>query len=242
MEMEAINKSNIIQPYASYFGGKAAAGVYHTIINNIPQHSVYIEAFLGNGTIMRIKKPCKLNIGIDKDSGLIDKYNYNSHGKNFIFVNGDFLILSNNSYNHLCCSKKTFIYADPPYLHSTRKSANKYNHELSIEEHIKLLEFANSCKCNIMLSCYDSKLYRDKLKNFNKINFQGWSRGGKTIETIYMNYDLKTLHDTALVGKNFTDRQRIKRKVKREIEKLKKLGNQERQTIIDAINYEFRNK
>ena len=46
-----------LEGYPSYFGGKNGSGVYQTIINQIPKHSVYCELFLGRGTIMRYKKP-----------------------------------------------------------------------------------------------------------------------------------------------------------------------------------------
>jgi len=49
----------------TYPGGKAGAGVYQTIINLMPPHNVYIEPFLGGGAIMRMKRPARLNIGVD---------------------------------------------------------------------------------------------------------------------------------------------------------------------------------
>ena len=35
-----------------YPGGKGGAGVYQTIINNIPPHDTYIETHLGGGNIL----------------------------------------------------------------------------------------------------------------------------------------------------------------------------------------------
>ncbi|MCG9790671.1 hypothetical protein L1D61_26435 [Vibrio mediterranei] len=37
----------------SYLGAKSGSGVYQTIINLMPPHDTYIEAFLGTGAIMR---------------------------------------------------------------------------------------------------------------------------------------------------------------------------------------------
>jgi len=48
-----------------YPGGKNGAGTYQKIINRIPPHRVYIEAFFGSGAIMRAKRPADLNIGIE---------------------------------------------------------------------------------------------------------------------------------------------------------------------------------
>jgi site-specific DNA-adenine methylase len=38
--------------HARYPGGKGGAGVYQTIINNIPPHDTYIETHLGGGNIL----------------------------------------------------------------------------------------------------------------------------------------------------------------------------------------------
>lgn len=51
----------------TYPGGKSGAGVYQSLINLMPPHDVYIEPFLGGGAIMRLKRPARVNIGVDLD-------------------------------------------------------------------------------------------------------------------------------------------------------------------------------
>ena len=51
----------------AYPGGKAGAGVYQRIINQIPPHDVYIEPFLGDGAVLRRKRPASVSIGVDAD-------------------------------------------------------------------------------------------------------------------------------------------------------------------------------
>lgn len=59
------------------------------------------------------------------------------------------------------------IYADPPYLGSTR--ASNYRHEmLSDELHDQLAEALNNCKASVVLSGYASPLYEEL--------FDGWHR------------------------------------------------------------------
>jgi len=48
-------------------GGKAGAGTYQKIINQIPPHDIYVEAFLGDGAIIRRKRPALRNIGVEVD-------------------------------------------------------------------------------------------------------------------------------------------------------------------------------
>ena len=51
----------------AYPGAKNGAGVFQTIINQIPPHEVYIEPYLGGGAIMRAKLAAPIaNIGVDR--------------------------------------------------------------------------------------------------------------------------------------------------------------------------------
>jgi hypothetical protein len=50
-----------------YPGGKGGMGVAQRIINLMPPHEVYIEPFLGDATVMRLKRPASMNIGFDLD-------------------------------------------------------------------------------------------------------------------------------------------------------------------------------
>jgi hypothetical protein len=44
------------------------------LINLMPPHRTYIEAFLGGGAVMRLKRPADYNIGIDLDVGVIERW------------------------------------------------------------------------------------------------------------------------------------------------------------------------
>jgi DNA adenine methylase len=61
-------------PGGTYPGGKSGSGVYQRIINLMPPHEVYIEAFLGGGAILKRKRLARLNIGIDLDCDVIDAW------------------------------------------------------------------------------------------------------------------------------------------------------------------------
>ncbi len=61
------------------------------------------------------------------------------------------------------------IYADPPYLLSTRTKRH-YAHEMKNSEHEELLKALNSHKGFVLLSGYDSDLYNDLLAGWRKIS------------------------------------------------------------------------
>ena len=56
-----------------YPGGKSGSGVYQQIINQIPPHHTYIEAFAGDATIARLKAPSIETILIEKDPGQAER-------------------------------------------------------------------------------------------------------------------------------------------------------------------------
>jgi len=51
----------------SYPGGKGGAGIWQTIVNQMPPHDTYIEAFLGSGAVLRHKRTANVNIAIELD-------------------------------------------------------------------------------------------------------------------------------------------------------------------------------
>ena len=62
----------------------------------------------------------------------------------------------------------TLMYLDPPYLHETRAdgSADIYKHEMTIEDHINLLNLAKTARSKVIISGYASPLYNRNLKGW----------------------------------------------------------------------------
>ena len=90
----------------------------------------------------------------------------------------------------------SLMYLDPPYLPSTREenSTNIYGHEMTVEDHIKLLNLAKNARSNVIISGYSSSLYNRNLKGWRikKKNVPNNSGQGKTkerrVEVLWMNY------------------------------------------------------
>jgi DNA adenine methylase len=67
--------------------------------------------------------------------------------------------------------EKSLFYLDPPYLPETRNRApNEYLHEMTLEDHEKLLKWCIATKCKVILSGYPSELYSDYLES------RGWDK------------------------------------------------------------------
>ena len=56
---------------------------------------------------------------------------------------------------------ETFMYLDPPYVPTTRKSKQDYDFEMTIDDHKELVSIISSSKSMFMLSGYDNDIYRE---------------------------------------------------------------------------------
>jgi DNA adenine methylase len=54
---------------------------------------------------------------------------------------------------------RTLFYCDPPYLHETRKTTGEYYHEMTEEDHLRLLRTLAVIEGRFMLSGYPSQMY-----------------------------------------------------------------------------------
>jgi hypothetical protein len=225
--------------FLTYPGGKNGSGTYQKIINLMPPHHQYVEPFLGSGAIMRVKRPAMINIGIDVNPAVIMEWKRNMPAgiPNLTVLHADAL-----SWLHCYgrdLDKECLVYCDPPYLMSTRSSQRQlYECELAEEkEHERLLLILENLHCMIMLSGYWSPLYVKVLANWRTYHFEAVTRGGTmATEWVWMNYpEPVELHDYRYLGETFRERERIKRKKVRWIQRLSKMAVLERRAMMMAL-------
>lgn len=65
-------------------------------------------------------------------------------------------------------SADTLHYVDPPYLPSTRQTGRCYRHEMTVDDHVDLLNALTRLEGMAVLSGYDSELYNDMLGSWIK--------------------------------------------------------------------------
>jgi len=214
----------------SFAGGKGQAGVYQRIINQMPPHTHYIEAFAGGGSILRLKRPALSSIAIDLDKDVLNQL----HAPNLCRVHGDALhYLRIHTYE-----PGTLVYCDPPYVMSTRRNQRPlYRYEFSDDQHRELLRIVRTIPAMVMVSGYYSEIYAEALRDWRTITFQAVTRGGSlATEYLWCNFpEPQELHDYSFLGENFRERERIKRKVKRWQAKLEKMPMLERYALRSAI-------
>jgi len=258
-------------------GAKTREGIFQTIINQMPPHTIYCEPFLGSGAVMNHKLPAALNIGLDRDPRAIQRARRRLTRKHARAADATtpsrFLCSLANSLDWDLRSLKPasppayrfeaadafeflrdlkahpltiaaapipradiLIYCDPPYLLETRAGHSQlYDHELSDWQHIALLKLLRSLKpAMIAVTAYPSNIYRKLLHDWRCVPFQNTTRAGRVVtEHLWCNYPQpETLHDYRHIGRNFRDRERIRRVQRTLIEKLQRLPAIERHALL----------
>lgn len=219
-----------------YPGQKNIPGVIHKIVNNIPAHLHYYELFAGSGAIGNFLASMAPTVNYnfnDIDPGVTDIYNYTAGSSVTNYDALDLLQL----LKAIPAGKEYFLFIDPPYLHSTRPGNTAiYNYEVPEPDIIKLLLAVQDLHCNVMIIHPECELFNTYLKHFRKVQLKIRYNRKTSHEALYMNYnsDIK-LQNSSLVGIDCWDRQRIKRKAKRTVQKLLSLPAMEQQYIFEEI-------
>ena len=211
-----------------YFGSKATSGLCQPIISMMPPHSTYIETHLGGGAVMKRKPPALRNVGIDRDARALAQFEC------------DYPVELVHGCAHRFIAEYEFqgaelIYADPPYLKSTRTSRRRYRFEYRTADHVELLELLNGVPCHAMVSGYPSALYDQQLHGWRSVELQVMNQGGVRTEKLWMNFTIDRVHWASFAGKNFTDRQRIKRKAASWGRRYERLPRRERVAVLAAM-------
>ena len=264
----------------SFPGGKNGAGVFQTLINLMPPHDVYVEAFIGGGAVMRQKKPAAVNVGIDVDRialetvrmpagsplpampcgisrpgearrrrtavpawgpKLLDPLAYPSDATRptFELRHGDAI----EFLRTVDLPSSALVYADPPYLLSSRKGPEDlYRFEMMDHQHRELLRVIKQLRCRVLISGYSSTLYAKELKSWNAASFQAGTRRGPAAEWVWYNYPKpEQLHDYRFVGDTFRQRDHLKRMIRRWKGKLQRMPAVKRNAVLAAIASSARN-
>ena len=211
-----------------YFGSKATSGLCQPLIAMTPPHSTYIETHLGGGAIMKRKPPALRNIGIDRNARALDAFEC------------DYPVELVHGCAHRFLAEFTFegtelIYCDPPYLRHTRNSTRRYRYDYEESDHVELLALLVGVPCQVMVSGYRSALYDEWLSQWRRVELQVMNHAGVRTECVWMNFAPDRLHWARFAGKNFTDRQRIKRKAENWGRRYAALPRGERLAVLGAM-------
>lgn len=222
----------------TYPGGKSQSGTPQLLINLMPPHEIYVEPFLGGGAIIKAKRPAsQMNIGIDINAEVVAMHS----GSHYVVLCEDGI----NWIETKAGGANMLIYLDPPYLMDTRSSRRHiYKNELAPKGeddrpiHARILAATKRCDCMVMISGYPSELYNDELTGWRTVTYTAVKRSGElATECVWLNFaEPLELHDYRFLGRNFMERQQIKRQQERWRNRLLNMTSVQRYAMLATIN------
>lgn len=218
----------------AYTGGKGGPGIFQAIINQMPPHRVYVEAFLGAGSVLRHKRPAESTIAIERDGHVLATRWRGNEIPGLELIEADAI----HWLNVRRWRGDELVYADPPYLMETRRTQKGYyRHELSTADHRRLLRVLKALPVPVLVSGYWSELYACELQDWRSISFTAWTRRGQpAIEWLWMNFpEPQTLHDYQHLGRGFREREKLTRQRRRWRARLARMTPLQRGALLWAI-------
>jgi hypothetical protein len=87
----------------------------------------------------------------------------------------------------------------------------------------------------VIVSGYPSALYDEQLGDWQPLELQVMNQAGVRTEKMWLNFIPQRLHWARFAGKNFTDRQRIKRKAESWARRYRAMPAPERLAVLAAL-------
>lgn len=177
---------------------------------------------------MRHKLPAKRQIGIDIDPRVIANW------KALPAIPCDIVCTDAAQYlSGLPVDQETLIYADPPYLPSTRKRSRVYRFDYTTEDHERLIDCLLQKRCMVMISGYESDLYSSLLSAWKKVSFTAKTHSGMRRECVWLNYEPPMrLHDPRHLGNGFREREIVRRRRSRLHSRIQNISQAEQYELL----------
>jgi DNA adenine methylase len=227
----------------SYPGSKGASGTWQRIIGQMPPHQVYVEPFFGEGWVFWHKRPSTASVLIDRDEAVIARAKHWVYRKGLNHSTdchtGDALARLGHGPNQLPSLRwaDTLVYCDPPYLLETRKNRRYYRHEMTRDDHQRLLAILRSLECNVLVSHTPCDLYDAALQGWRCITYRTRWHNKTATECLWANFpEPEKLHDWRFAGRTFRERLTFRRLADRWLARLDGMAPRKRGFVLEAIS------
>ncbi len=165
---------------------------------------MYIGPFPGGGAIMRRRPPARRSIGVDPDRRAVDGfrcgYPVELHQGCALRFPGTFPFQGREP-----------VYRDPPYVLSTRRGPRRHRFDCTDDDHVAPAGILRSLPCRVMVSGHPSALCDAHLDGWRPPEVQASSQACAVTGKLWPDFGPDRPHWHTCAGRNFTDRQRIRR-------------------------------
>ena len=127
------------------------------------------------------------------------------------------------------------VYCDPPYVRSTRRGPRRYRFDYTDDDHVALPGILKALPRRVMVSGYPSALYDRMPVGWHSVSVQVMNQAGAVTERLWCNFAPGKPHWHTMAGRNFTDRQRIKRHAASWARRYRAMPPGERLAVLAAI-------
>jgi hypothetical protein len=249
----------------SYFGGKAGAGVWQTIVNRIPPHDCLIVPFAGHCAVSRFIRPCRRLILCDADPEVCTWWDSRlpDHGEihhcdGIEFLRFHFGLTARASTDPATPAAaapagvdesggevlgfptdRIVVFCDPPYHLETRTSATRYRCDFDAADQVRYLEVATRIPAAVLACGYRHQDLDAAFRDWSRTDYQAMTRGGLRTESLWQNFETTDLHDWRHYGADKREREKLKRRERSIIGKLRAMPGPERRRLLAALADEF---
>lgn len=217
---------------ARYYGGKNH--VFQSIINLIPRHLRFIEAFAGSAAVSRHLARSPEAVAIELDRAQAQK-----------------LRLELPGHRVLCCDAiayieryaeawgpETVVFVDPPYPIADRRDARaRYRCELDDAQHERLIAVLRRLRARVIVCGQPWGLYARAFADWQTHELAVVLRSGRPgVERLWTNYaDPYPLHDYRYFGDDKQRRQDLRRRIGRQLDIFGAMNPHHRAAVLRAL-------
>lgn len=225
---------------ATYFGGKNH--LYQAIINLIPRHERFVEAFAGSAAVSRhLARGAAEAILVERDPEQLRWLRRQRELAGHRIVGGDaFEVLARGVREW---GPETVVFADPPYPIADRRDARpRYRCELTDGDHRVLIGKLHKMKARVLVCGHPWGMYPDAFASWYRHELRTTLRGGGRpgIECVWTNYvDPFPLHDYRYFGTDKRVRQDLRRRIARQVMNFAAMDRNTRAAILGELVVQF---
>lgn len=218
---------------ARYYGGKNH--LFQRIINLIPEHERWVEAFGGSAAVSRrLARRGAEGWVLELDQAQARRLRVELPGHRVLCCDAIAFLREHGR----AWGPETVVFADPPYpLADRRDSRARYRCELQDDQHHELAELLHETRARVLVCGHPWGLYPRLFRAWQRHEFPVTLRSGKPgVECIWTNYDDPfPLHDYRYWGENKRVRQDLRRQVSRQLAKFNAMEKHQRAAVLRAL-------